>query len=55
MLPRVQLQRGLRFLLNYPHFIEHFPKSCKPPSEYSIALFFTGLCGAVGGRGVMGK
>lgn len=50
---RVQLQRGLRFLLKDLHFIERFPKSCKPPSEYdvSLAFFHRPVWGSSGGAG----
>ena len=40
MLPRIQLQRGLRFLLNYPSILEHFPQPCMPLGRYNFGPTF---------------
>ena len=40
MLPRIQLQRSLRFLLNYPSFLEHFPQPCIPLGGYNVGPTF---------------
>ena len=40
MLPRIQLQRGLKFLLNHASFIEHFPQPCICLGGYNVGPTF---------------